>query len=113
MKQGILLLAHGSRDPEWAAPLRRIESLLAAKGVPVRLAFLEIMKPSLAEALAELEQRVEAVRIVPLFLGYGAHVREDLPALVAGAKPRATVTIDPPVGEDPAVIEAIAAAIAR
>jgi sirohydrochlorin cobaltochelatase len=112
VRQGILLFAHGSRDPEWAAPFRRIENMLSAKGIPVRLAFLEIMRPSLGEALADLEKTVDAVRIVPVFLGYGAHLREDLPALVTAAKPRATVSIDPPVGEQPAVLEAIAAAIA-
>jgi len=40
-------------------------------------------------------------------------VREDLPRLVAAANPPVKVTIDPPIGEQAQVLEAIAAAIAR
>ena len=113
MKEGVVLFAHGSRDPEWARPFQEIERRLAREGIPVSLAFLEIMTPSLADALRVLEsQGVEKIRVVPVFLGYGGHIRKDLPELVAAAKPRAKVTIDPPVGEQQSVIEAIAALIA-
>jgi len=113
LKQGVVLFAHGSRDPEWARPFQRIEQLVAEHGVPVRLAYLELMKPSLGEALTDLSREVEAIRVVPVFLGYGGHIRKDLPALVAAAKVEAKVTIEPPVGEHPAVIEAIAELIGR
>ncbi len=113
MKEGIVLFAHGSRDADWAAPFQKIEKILAGKGIPVRLAYLEIMKPSLDEALADLSAEVDSIRIVPLFLGTGGHIRKDLPDLVAAANPRVKVTIDPPVGEAPQVIETIAALIGR
>jgi sirohydrochlorin cobaltochelatase len=113
VKEGIVLFAHGSRDPAWALPFQRIAKILADKGLVVRLAYLEIMAPSLDEVLAELAGKVDAIRIVPLFLGYGGHIRKDLPDLVAAANPKVKVTIDPPVGEQPQVIEAIAALIAR
>jgi sirohydrochlorin cobaltochelatase len=113
LKQGILLFAHGSRDPEWARPFEQIAALLSRKGVPVRLAYLEIMAPTLAEALADLSREVDAIRIVPLFLGYGGHLRKDLPNLVCAAAPKVKVTIDPPVGEHESVIEAIASLVAR
>ena len=112
MKQGIILFAHGSRDPEWAGPFERIRHKLQAnKDLEVRLAYLEIMKPSLDEVLAELSGKVDAIRIVPVFLGYGGHIKKDLPELVAAANPRVKVIIDPPVGERPDVIEAIARSI--
>lgn len=66
------------------------------------------MRPSLDEALAELvKQNVRSIRVVPLFLGFGGHVKEDLPRLIAAANIPVKVTLDPPVGEQPAVIEAI------
>jgi sirohydrochlorin cobaltochelatase len=113
VKEGIVLFAHGSRDPAWALPFQSVEKILAGKGLVVRLAYLEIMTPSLDEVLAELAGKVDAIRIVPLFLGYGGHIRKDLPDLVAAANPKVKVTIDPPVGEQPQVIEAIAALVAR
>lgn len=74
----------------------------------IRLAYLEIMRPSLDEALAELvAKKVQAIRVVPLFLGFGGHVKEDLPRLIAAANLPVKVTIDPPVGEQAAIIGAI------
>ena len=81
----------------------------------MRLAYLELMRPALPEALDELaRERVTAVRVVPVFLGAGAHVKEDLPRLVAEARerhPGLQVVIDPPIGEQEAVLAALAAAI--
>jgi sirohydrochlorin cobaltochelatase len=114
LKEALVLFAHGSRDPEWAKPFEKIRDEVSRRGFDVRLAFLERMRPSLAEALGELDaQGVERIRVVPLFLGYGGHLKQDLPALVAAAKPKAQVTIDAPVGEEPEVIGAIAALIGR
>jgi sirohydrochlorin cobaltochelatase len=112
--EGVLLFAHGSRDPEWARPFERILKEVKSRGSEVRLAYLEIMTPSLDEAIADLVAAgVKSIRIVPLFLGYGGHIKKDLPDLVAAANPRVKVTIDPPVGEQQSVIEAIAALIGR
>lgn len=115
MKEGIVLFAHGSRDAEWALPFNRLRSEVANKlpDVDVRLAFLEIMHPSLGEALRALDDKgMEAIRVVPVFLGYGGHLKKDLPALVAAAKVKAKVIIDPPIGEHQSVITAIATLIA-
>jgi sirohydrochlorin cobaltochelatase len=112
-KKGLILFAHGSRDPRWARPFRRIASLLSGKHA-VRVAYLERMRPTLAEALLGFEGKgIREVRIVPLFLGAGGHVRKDLPKLVKAAKTSIKVKIDPPIGEQDAVVQAIAAAIAK
>ncbi|HEV3009281.1 MAG TPA: CbiX/SirB N-terminal domain-containing protein [Burkholderiales bacterium] len=115
MKEGIVLFAHGSRDPEWARPFERIASILS-RNVLVRIAYLELMRPSLDEAVASLAAAgARSIRIVPLFLGQGGHVKEDLPRLVAqagGAHPEVKLVLEKPIGEQPAVIEAIAEAIA-
>jgi sirohydrochlorin cobaltochelatase len=75
------------------------------------------MRPTLAEAVAALgADGVRAIRVVPVFFGQGSHVKEDLPRLVStlqAARPDIRLTLAQPIGEDVAVIEAIAAAIAQ
>jgi sirohydrochlorin cobaltochelatase len=115
LKQGIILFAHGSRDPAWSGPFERIASILSKKFL-VSVAYLELMRPTLDEAVAALATAgAKSIRIVPLFLGQGGHVKEDLPRLVAAAaaaRPALRLILEAPIGEQPAVIEAIAAAIA-
>ena len=114
MKQGIVLVAHGSRDAEWSRPFERLAAALQKKlpAVAVALSYLE-HGPSLEEALAALTAKgVGAIRVVPVFLGAGGHVKEDIPRLVAAANPTVPVTVDSPIGEQAQVIDAIAEGIA-
>ena len=114
MKEGIVLLGHGSKDPEWSQPFEKIAVSLGRRlpAVPVFLAYLE-HGPSLEEAVAALMAKgALSIRVIPLFLGAGWHVKQDLPKLVAEAKrPEVNLVLDKPIGEQPEVIEAIAAAI--
>ena len=75
------------------------------------------MRPSLDEALADLvAQEVRKIRVVPVFLGLGGHLKEDLPRLVKAAGdqyPGLQLSVEKPIGEQPQVIEAIAAAVAK
>jgi sirohydrochlorin cobaltochelatase len=83
--QGLLLFAHGARDPRWALPFIDIQQRVQAKvpAMPVELAFLEFMTPNLIEAGARLVQAgCTTVDVLPLFLGAGGHVRKDLPELM-------------------------------
>jgi sirohydrochlorin cobaltochelatase len=43
LKEGLVLFAHGSRDPEWARPFERIAAILRERlpATAVGLAFLE------------------------------------------------------------------------
>jgi sirohydrochlorin cobaltochelatase len=117
LKAGIVLFAHGSRDREWARPFEQLAATLShqVEG-PVEIAYLELMQPSLDEAVSRLEtQGATSIRVVPIFLGQGGHVREDLPKLVANARkkhPDIKIELEQPIGEQPAVIEAIASLIA-
>lgn len=111
--RGVLLIAHGSRDPAWAEPFERLRERIELLDTVVELAYLERMAPDLATAAHNLAGRgcTRAV-VVPLFLGQGGHVREDLPRLVAEAmakSPSITLTLTQPVGEDARVLDAIAA----
>lgn len=116
MKTGLILFAHGARDPRWAQPFEAVaERVRAARpGVAVRLAFLELMAPDLPGAGAELAAAgCTHVTVLPMFLGAGGHVRRDLPLLVAAleaAHPQLQWSLQPPVGELPAVMDAMAAA---
>ena len=105
MKEGIVLVAHGSRDPEWSRPFERIAA-------SVGLAYLE-HGPSLDEIVAALVARgVASIRVVPVFLGQGSHVKDDLPRLVAqSTRPGVALRLDEAIDEQPQVIEAIASII--
>ena len=105
--QGIVLFAHGSRDPLWRAPIEAVEAHVRAHhpGVAVRCAYLELTTPDLPQAVEDLvDQGATAVTIVPMFLGTGKHAREDLPMLVAELRarhPRVQVHVQAAIGEDP------------
>jgi sirohydrochlorin cobaltochelatase len=112
--QALVLFAHGARDARWAVPFERLRARVAEllPAADVVLAFLERMEPDLAQACAGLiaAGRLD-ILIVPVFLGEGAHVREDLPAqieMVRRAYPLARVQYSKAVGEDDTVIEALA-----
>ena len=113
---GLLLFAHGARDPRWAAPFEAVAARVraASPGVQVRLAYLELMAPSLPDTGAELVGAgCTQVEVLPLFLGAGGHVRRDLPALVDGLRaqfPAVVFRLHHAAGESALVIEALAAA---
>ena len=116
MRDGILLFAHGSREAGWAKPFESIARQLAGEFL-VELAYLEIMKPTLEEAIASLATKgAQRVRIIPLFLGAGAHVREDLPKLAQAARERhagVEIVLERTLGERAEVTDAIAAVISK
>ena len=105
--QGIVLFAHGSRDPLWRAPIEAVEAHIRAHhpGVAVRCAYLELTTPDLPQAVDDLvDQGATAVTIVPMFLGTGKHAREDLPVLVQQLRdnhPQVAIHVQPAIGEDP------------
>ena len=107
----VILFAHGAREPEWALPFESIRDRLRAAGTPVELAFLEFMSPSLDEAAARLAGRgIETVIIVPLFLAQGAHLKRELPAMVAKIRKRHAKTefrMTSALGEAPEIVAAI------
>ena len=116
MKDGLILFAHGSREPEWAQPFERIASKLRQQ-FRVELAYLEQMRPALGEAVDSLVAGgAKRVRIVPLFLGQGGHIRKDLPKLVEQARARHAgieIVLERTIGERKAITDAIATVIAR
>lgn len=118
-RTGILLFAHGARDPNWAQPFEAVAQRLrsrpsnhAEKAPEVTLAFLEFMSPDIATAGDDLATRgCTEVSVVPLFLGAGGHVRKDLPKLLdalAARHPGVSWHLCPAVGETEILIQGMA-----
>ncbi len=114
MTTGLLLFAHGARDPQWAQPFEAVVARLscAQPELKVALAYLEFMSPKLSEAGETLIQKgCTQVAVVPLFLGAGGHVKKDLPLLISALQtqhPQAQWRLCPAIGEMPSVVQAMA-----
>jgi sirohydrochlorin cobaltochelatase len=111
--KAIVLFGHGARDVRWREPFDRLASLWKAQHADVRveLAFLELMQPSLEEAITSLvAARALEVVVVPVFFGQGGHLRNDFPVLLSACQekfPGVVLSATPAVGEDEAVLQAI------
>src|SRR5687768_8326991 len=81
MKTALLLIAHGSRQPEANADLFALAAELRQAGpyAIVEPAFLELAEPTIEQAGRSCaNQGAERVILVPYFLSAGVHVRRDL-----------------------------------
>ncbi|MDE1010697.1 MAG: CbiX/SirB N-terminal domain-containing protein [Paraburkholderia fungorum] len=115
---GMVLFAHGARDVRWREPFERLAGKVRAarrsdaEAGPVLLAFLELMEPDLPTAVGSLvADGCSVVTVVPVFFGQGGHVRRDLPEVIErcrGMYPSVRIVCAGAVGEDEAVLEAVA-----
>jgi sirohydrochlorin cobaltochelatase len=117
--QAIVLFAHGARDPEWALPFAAIRDRVREirPGVRVELAFLEFMKPALADTIGALaEAGATRVTVFPVFMAQGGHLKHDVPLLIDDCRrrhPEAEIRLASAVGDVPEILDAIAAWIVR
>ncbi len=113
-QRGIILFAHGSRDPLWKLPIEAVARRITERqsGEQVACAYLELTTPDLPSVTAQMvNQGASHIRIVPMFLGVGRHAREDLPELLTQLRsthPGVVFELQPAVGEDPRLIDQIA-----
>jgi sirohydrochlorin cobaltochelatase len=111
--KAIILFGHGARDIRWREPFDRLATLWKEQypATPVALAFLEMMEPSLSQAIATLNARgATQIAVVPVFFGQGGHLRNDFPVLLEECRnqyPQVSLSATPAVGEDQAVLQAI------
>ncbi|PUE10574.1 sirohydrochlorin chelatase [Limnohabitans sp. T6-20] len=111
---GVILFAHGSRDPLWRLPIDAVAQQMTERwpGLAVACAFLELTTPDLASTVEAMMMRgMTHLRIVPMFLGVGRHAREDLPGLVNDliqAYPQVQFELLPAIGEHPAMTRLMA-----
>jgi len=118
-RKAIVLFGHGARDARWREPFDRLHARLSAllPGCAIRLAFLELMAPSLAETIDELAGAgVGTMTVVPVFFGQGGHLRRDFPLLIDECRakyPGVRIEAATAVGEIDSVLDAIAAYCAQ
>ena len=104
---GVIVFAHGSRDPLWRRPIEAVAAQInqTDPSALVSCAYLELCEPDLSGAAAQLvAQGATHLRVLPLFFGMGKHAREDLPQLLSNlqlAHPKVTVEALPAAGENP------------
>ncbi|WP_067660140.1 sirohydrochlorin chelatase [Nocardia harenae] len=98
----LVLVAHGTRSTRGVQMIAALAEAVAAEaGAPrVRTAFVDVLGPSPAEVLRDLDS--EAAVLVPAFLASGYHVYQDVPREVAESGHRA-VTVTPAMGPDAAL----------
>ncbi|GAB1640911.1 sirohydrochlorin chelatase [Krasilnikovia sp. MM14-A1259] len=104
MKPVLLGVAHGTRSPGGQDQIRRLAAGLALRrpGLDVRLAYVDVQQPHVADAVAQL--RGAPVVVVPLLLSTGHHVRVDIGAAVEGT----SAVVTAPLGPDPMLVELLA-----
>jgi sirohydrochlorin cobaltochelatase len=93
--RGILVVGHGTADPVGAAETRQVAHLVAGlmPGVPVELGFLEVIGPTIADAVTALAARgCSEVVVAPLLLFAAGHARRDVPEAVRDAAVAAGVS---------------------
>ena len=107
----LILIAHGSRRPEWRASVEGlVESLQTDIGRDaVQLAYMDCTPPTLGEVVSEaIRQGVQRIRVLPLFLTAEGHVDRDIQPLVEEARaahPAVVLELLPPVGRHPMFLQ--------
>jgi sirohydrochlorin ferrochelatase len=107
----LVLVAHGSRDEAAHTCVGEIADAVRAAlpGVPVRVGYVDVRAPTVADAVAGLDGAV----VVPAFLAAGYHVRTDLPAQLADGAAAGRFVVTPALGPDPLLARATAQRLAE
>lgn len=120
MPDALVLIAHGSPDPDWLRPVEQVAARLRAlaPATPVEIATLE-HGPGLLDTLDRLAAAgARRVAVAAVFLsGGGRHMKRDIPELVARAqRERPALTVElagPALATEPDVQDALARAALR
>ncbi len=114
MKTALLLIAHGSRQPEANADLHHVAGELRRRGWEIVVAsYLELADPDIVGGgRACVAAGAERVLLLPYFLSAGTHVRRDLTAArdaLAAEFPAVSFLLAEPLGRHPLMIDVVAA----
>ncbi len=111
MNSCLVLLAHGSKNPNWRKPFEKLVSdlKLDVGEENVLLCFMENAAPSLHDAARYLHTRsTKHIRVLPLFMAAGNHLQQDIPTQMEGIKsqfPEFDIEILPAIGEHPLFLD--------
>jgi sirohydrochlorin ferrochelatase len=116
VKNGIIIVDHGSRREESNQMLEEVAALFARRFEErfeiVEPAHMELAEPSIATAYARAAQRgATRVIVCPFFLGPGKHWTSDIPRLTAEAArqfPNTEYHVTMPLGIDELILELLA-----
>ncbi len=115
----LILLAHGSPDPEWIRPIERAADHLRALAPSYHVATATLDGDSFPTTIAaSLRAGHDDIRVLAYFMSPGGrHLKRDIPQLVEAAQalhPEATITLIPgALGVADEVLDAIARAALR
>ena len=114
----LVIAGHGTRVNAGAQAadelVDRVRTLLP--DVRVEAGFVELTPPTIDEALADVLRDAPAAVVVPLMIGTGSHVRDDIPEAIDAAKAQhagATVVRTRHLGSPAPLIAAVHARIAQ
>lgn len=116
MSTALILFVHGARDPEWASPMRRVQAAIRQRvvGVPVELAFLEFIAPTLPDCAAQLVgQGAQKIVVLPMFIARGGHLKKEVPEMLEilrSTYPDVAFVLGGVIGENEGVVRAMAEA---
>ena len=111
--KAIIFFGHGARDVRWREPFDRLVDLWSKQSpeVPAKVAFLELMTPSLSDTVADLSlSGMNDIIVIPVFFGQGGHLRKDLPVLLENCRqqfPKVNLSTSSAVGESDQVLQSI------
>lgn len=124
-KSANVLLAHGSRDPQWQAPFEVIAERIKSKdkenkskdeATRIELSFMELSEPSLENTCQALvKDGYQEINIYPIFFAAGRHLRVDVPKQLQEIEEKLGITthLHPPVGQEEIVQDAITKVILK
>src|SRR5947207_2735234 len=113
MRTALLLIAHGSSQPEANADLHHVAAEMRARAqfAMVEASFLELAQPGIEQAGAAcVAQGAERVVLLPYFLSAGIHVRRDLAEMrqrLATRFPSVDFCLAEPLGKHPNLLEIV------
>lgn len=114
-RTALLLIAHGSREPQANRELHEAAARLRGSGIGCSVfpCFLEIESPDIPSAFEQATAGgAENIIAFPYFLSTGAHVRKDIPEILASCArnhPTVNVTLTRALGPDPALDQIVEA----
>ncbi len=112
-KKRLILVVHGSRDPAWLLPFKKLEHILKEEmgEHTVRLACMQFVSPSIEETGEEaVKGGIFNLSFLPLFMSTGGHVERDIPVKIKSLRekwPELNIEILPPLGEHPKFIQLV------
>src|SRR4051812_20034731 len=115
METALLLIAHGSREPDANDDLHYVVTAMRQQGTfaIIEASFLEFARPTIGEGGQRcIEQGAECVVMLPYFLSAGVHVLRDLASARGELATRFAgieFRLAEPLGRHPRILEIVAA----